>query len=133
MCEPHRKELWIESETTTSGICNAREVLEADEGDTSPIHDQFTGIRSANTDHQYYVNVRVDLEQLGAPCFCCPSQFNDINPLKHRAEIGAIGSYCFANDVFELWTDRLDDVVVPVGFEEIAMRREVTVIRDLRL
>ena len=53
---------------------------------------------------------------------------DDVGALEHRAEIDAARAVRQSDDVQEVRTCRVDDVVVPVGFEEAAVGGEVALV-----
>ena len=61
--EPERNELRVEAKSTRLGVCDAGEMLEANEGDCPAIDHQLAGIGGADADHEHDVDVGVDLEE----------------------------------------------------------------------
>ena len=67
--EPEWNQLGIEAQPAVSGICNAGEVLETDEGDSPSVHHELTGVCGTDSYHQHDIDVRVDLQQSSALLF----------------------------------------------------------------
>ncbi len=60
--EPQGDKLGVEAEAKGLRIGHPREVLETDEGDTTPVDHQLAGVRTADTDHEDDVVIHVDLK-----------------------------------------------------------------------
>ena len=101
-------------------VC-AGEVLEAHEGDAASVDDQLAGVGGADADHQNDVDVTVDGEQFPALLLGVSRERHHVGALEHRAQIGRDGGYGRPNDVREMRTVGIDDVVVPVRLEDFAV------------
>ena len=73
-------------------------MLQADERDAAPPHDQLPGVRCAHADHEVQVNRAVGLEQLGRAAQCLFGDGDDIHILEQALEIGAVGAQRGGND-----------------------------------
>jgi hypothetical protein len=125
MRQPHRDELRVQTKTSGFRICYTREVLEADESDPSSIYDKLAGISCSDADHKNNVDFRINLEKIAALIFSVPCESDDVHPLEHRAEISTSGKGGGFNDLGEMRTVGLDDVIGPVRFEETTVVVEV--------
>jgi hypothetical protein len=100
-------------------------VLEANKRDASAINDEFTSIRSPDADHENDVDVNVILEESAALLCCSSRERDDISSFQHRTQIRTICKRCKLYYVPKMGTVGVQDVVMPVGLEEAAMRFEV--------
>src|SRR5204862_3459135 len=57
-----------------------------------------------------------------------PSECDDVHPLEHLSQIGAISQRRRPDDVTEVRAVGIDDVVLPVGLEDAAVGFEVTLV-----
>src|SRR5882672_7259244 len=103
-------------------------MLEANEHDTTPIDHELAGVRGTDSDHEHDVDVAVHCEQLATLLLARASERDDVRSLEHRAEVGATRADRRSNDLHEVRTVRIDDVIMPVRFENSAMGGEVTLV-----
>jgi hypothetical protein len=116
--EPERDQLGLEAESLCVGVGDAGEVLQTDEGDGAAAHHQLAGVGGADADHQHHVDVDVRLDQPCAPLLGGPREGDDVGPGEHRTQVGAGSVDCPLDDVAEMWTFRVDDVIVPVCLQQ---------------
>jgi hypothetical protein len=126
--EPERDKLRVQPEALRLAVGDAREVLQADEGDAAAIDDELAGVRRADAHHEHDVDIDVGIEQRGALLFGRAGEGDDIGALEHRPEVGPVSERGGANDFEKVWAVGIDDVVVPVGFEEAAVGGEVALV-----
>jgi hypothetical protein len=121
MGEPERDQLRLEAESLRVRVGDPGEVLQADEGGCPPPDHQLAGIGSADTDHEYHVDVDVRFDQPCAPLLGCSCEGDDVGPGEHRAKVGASGVDRPLDNVAEMRTFGVDDVVVPVCLQQTPM------------
>ena len=100
-------------------------MLKAHKRDPTPVDDELAGVRSTDANHEHDINVGVVLDQCAALFFSGSGERDDVGSLEHRAEIGAIGKRGELHYVPEMRTVGIENVVVPVGFEETTVCFEV--------
>ena len=110
------------------GVRDAREVLEADERRGAPVDDELAGVGGTDPDHEDDVDGDVELEGLDAGGFGAGGEGGDVDALEQLAQVAAIGAHGVTHDLVEVRPRGLDDVVVPVGAEQRAVRFEVAVV-----
>jgi len=125
MREPQRNQLRFESESLGLGVSNAGEVLEANKCDTSTIDDELTRVCGSDADHQHNIDVVVVLEQSAALLRSRASERNDVSSLEHGTKIRTISECGELHYVTKVRPIRVEDVVVPVRFEETSVGFEV--------
>ena len=103
-------------------------MLEACEGNPRPTHYQLAGVRRTNADHEHDVYVGVLLEQTPTLLLGRPRERDDVSAGEHVAQVRAVSQCSGTNDVAEVRTIRIDDVVVPVGLEDSAVGFEVALV-----
>ncbi len=121
MGQPKRNQLRIETKPLGVGVVNGREVLETREGDSRPVHHQLASVCSTDADHKHDLYVSILLEQPSAPLFSGSRKCDNVSPLEHVPQVGAIGQRRGANDVTEVRAVGVNDVIVPVGLEDSAV------------
>jgi hypothetical protein len=102
MSKPQGNELRIETKALGLGIHHAREVFEADKGNSSSADYELPGIGCAHSDHKDHVEIDVDMEELCALLFGLTSQGNNIGSLEHGSQISTVSHGCRASDVLEM-------------------------------
>src|SRR5690606_25426898 len=115
-------------ETLRRSVGNGREMLQANEHSRLTIENELAGVRGAHADHNDYIDVAVDRDQVGASgeyLVCSPG---NVVLLEHRVQIGAIGLDRRAHDVQKVGPVGIENVVMPIGIQETAMRLVVRAI-----
>ena len=128
MSEPERNKLRIEAEAMSLRICNAGEMLEADESNSAPVYYQLSCIRGADADHENDVYIRIHVEKRAALLFGISRERNDIHSLEHRAKITATCESSRASYICEVRTVRVENVIRPVRLKNISVGVEVAVV-----
>ena len=126
--EPERNELGIETQSFRLRVRLTREVLEADEGDAASVDDHLARVGCAHADHEHHVDVRVDLEKVAALLFGFPRQRHDVGTREHLRQISAIRMHRRPRDLGKVRAIGIDDVVVPVRLEKLAVTGEVALV-----
>ena len=126
--EPERNQLGIEAEALGLRIRGAGEMLETHERDALSFDDELTRVRGADADHEHDVDVAVHGEQLAALLLGVSRERDDVDAVEHRRQIRSTGGQARSHDVHEMRTIGIDDVVVPVGFENLLMSSEVALV-----
>lgn len=119
--KPHRDQLGVESEAARGGIGDAGKMLEAHKGDAAAADHHLACVRGADPDHENDVDVAVHLEEKAALFLGRARECDDVRAIKHRAQIGAFGGHRVTRDFLEVRARGLDDVVMPVRFQQLAM------------
>ena len=104
-------------------------MLEAHEGDSTAIGDEFAGVSGADADHKHHIDVGIELEQRAASVFGFSRERNDISSFQHGAEIVAIGPHDRARYVVKVRCVGIEDVVAPVWLENAEVGRVVAPVR----
>ncbi len=89
---------------------------------------RLAGVGGTNADHEHDLHVDVLFEQSAALLLGGPGERDHIGPLEHLLQIAAIGESGCPNDIAEVRTLGIDDVILPVGLEESTVGFEVTLI-----
>src|SRR5476651_1220250 len=121
MCKPERKQLGVKAEALSVGISNGGKVLETSECDPTTVDDQLASVCRTDTHHEHDVDVDVLLEEQCAALFRGACQRDDVRTLEHLAEIGAVRERGAPYDVGEMRAFGVNDVVVPVRLEKMAV------------
>jgi hypothetical protein len=100
-------------------------VFEANERDTSAVDDKLTGICGSDADHQHNIDVGVVFEQSAALLRRGASERNNVGSLEHGTKVRTISKCSELHYVTKVRTVRVEDVVVPVRFEETPVGFEV--------
>jgi hypothetical protein len=119
--KPHRDQLGVESEAARGGIGDAGKMLETHKGDAAAADHHLACVRGADPDHENDVDVAVHLEEKAALFLGRARECDDVRAIKHRAQIGAFGGHRVTRDFLEVRARGLDDVVMPVRFQQLAM------------
>jgi hypothetical protein len=93
-----------------------------------PSTDQFTRVRRADAHHENDVDVAVHREKFTALLLRVSRERDDIDAVEHRRQIRSTSRQARSHDVHEVWTVGIDDVVVPVRFEDLLMSSEVALV-----
>jgi hypothetical protein len=128
MGQPEGNQLRVEAEALGVGICDRGEVLEAGEGDAAAINHQLARVRGAHAHHEDYIDVNVLFEQFRAPLLSGACERDHVSAFEHLAKVGSIGQRGGANDVGEVWSIAVNNVVLPVRLEDSAVSLKVALI-----
>jgi hypothetical protein len=110
------------------GIGDAGEVFETHERNSSPVDNKLAGISGTDPDHQYDVDVNIVLEQGSALLVGRTGKSNYVCSLEHCTQIRSVGERSELHYVFEVWAVRVENVVMPVGFQKPSVCLEVPVV-----
>src|SRR5687767_15834535 len=89
--EPEGDELGVESQPVGLGVCNAGEVLEADEGNPPSVDYQLACIRRPDTDHKDDIDIGIDVEESPTLFFGISGERNDVHSFEHRPKVTPAG------------------------------------------
>jgi hypothetical protein len=128
MGQPEGEQLGIQSETLRVRIGDGREVLETGEGDPLSIDHEFAGVCCPDADHENNVYIDVLLKEAAAALLSRSGERDHVGSLEHLFEIGSICQRSRPDDVDEMGTFGIDDVILPVRLEETAVGFEVAMI-----
>jgi hypothetical protein len=113
--EPEWNQLGVEAQSLGFRVGNAGKMLETDKSYPLPVDYQFARIGGTYTDHQYDIDVGIDIQQGSALLFRISGEGDDVDPLQHGAKVHTACKCGRANDFQKMWPRRIEDVVVPVG------------------
>ena len=125
MGQPERNELRVETEALSLLICDAGEVLEAHERNPSSADYELAGVRGTDADHQHHVDIDVRGQQDGAALLSIARKGKNVDAVQHSSQIAVIGVYRGVYNILKMWPVGIDDVVIPVSFEQATVRGEV--------
>jgi hypothetical protein len=128
MGEPEWNQLRLEPKSLCLGVRDAGEMLEANKRSASPVDDQLSRVRRANSHHEDDVDVGVVLEQSTALFFGGSGECDHVCALEHGAQIGSIRQRGELHYVSKVGTVGIEDVVVPVRFKKTPVCFEVAVV-----
>ncbi len=100
-------------------------MLETDEGNSTAAGHELSSVRRSDADHEDNIDIRVYPQESGTPLLSVARERHHVGAFQHRAKVGSVGKYCGAYDLVEEGTIGVDDVVVPVWFENPAVKGEV--------
>jgi len=103
-------------------------MLQADERDATPAHDQLARIRGADADHDVEVHRTIGLEQLGRTAQRVLGHRDDVHILEQAFEVGAIGTQRGGDDRLDMRRLGIEHVVLPVRAQHGTMAIEVLVV-----
>src|SRR3989449_3209078 len=127
--DPQRQQLRGEAHAVRLRVRAAGEVLEADERDAAPAHDQLAGIRRADADHQVEVQGAVGLQHFSGASQRLFGDGHDVHVLEQPLEIGTIGTQRHGDDWLGVGRLRIEHVILPVRTQHGTMAIEILVVR----
>jgi len=108
-------------------------MLEADERDAAPAHDQLAGIRRAHADRQVEVQRTVGLQHFSGAAQRLFRDRDDVHVLEQPLEIGTIGTQRHVDDRLGVRRLRIEHVILPVRAQYGTMAIEILVVRRGRI
>src|SRR5688572_8030645 len=103
-------------------------MLEAEERDASRSYDELSGVGGAHAHHEHDVVLGVEPEQLTALRFGVTNERHHVRPLQNGTQIASVRQHGRSDDVHEVRTVGVDDVIVPVGLQQPAVTLEVAAV-----